>query len=458
MRRLRKKQPDVRFKKKVLQRLLFFLITAALFTYLTILYFDNLKTHPLHVDEYIFTQKSYFLDLFMKREFSDWRWYLSNSAAQPKFGPYIFGMTLHLAGIDNIEQELTKRGFEDTKSQDHWAYRLMNKNLINPPATILPQLELIQINRYPSALFSLGALALTFLITFRIKGLFFAGIATFLLGSNSLMELFGKRAMTDSMQLFFFFLTILLTSLFLNALEKKNTSRVYLLSVALGMSSAFGTGVKVSGILNVLFLIILFLLLLPLRRNTKTTLNTLIKSVLIMVVTFTILFILPHPYLHHHPIRQFTTMFTSRLAANDDYMLAFPLSAVHSRSEAINLVIKNTLLPTGNYINFRFLFIPLDLILFSWGFLLVGYKALKDFVGKKKITGEVLLITWTLLVSISLMAYMKNNWPRFYLPTTAAVTFIEAYAISDVVREIVSMSIWRRRTKKHQPVGLSREG
>ena len=434
------------------------LVTILLFSYLSLLYLTGLKTHPLDVDEYIFTQKSYFFDLFVQRKFSDWRWYYSNSSAQPKLGPYIFGITLHLAGIDNIEQELIKRGFENTKSKEHWAYRLMNKDLINPPTAILPQLELIQINRYPSVLFSLGALALTFLITLRIKGLFFAGIATLLLGTNSLMVLFGKRAMTDSMQLFFFLLTILLTSLLLNALEKKNTSRVYLLSVALGMSSAFGTGVKVSGILNVLFLMILVLFLLILLRKTKTILITLITSILIMVVTFAILFIPPHPYLYQHPIRQFTSMFTRRLVASDNYMLAFPLSAVHSRSEAINLVIKNTLFPTGNYINFRFLFIPLDLTLFSWGFLLVGNQALNDIVGKKKITGEVLLITWTLLVSISLMAYMKNNWPRFYLPTTAAVTFMEAYAISAVVREIVSMSIWRRRTKKHQPVGLSREG
>jgi len=442
--RLKENNLGVRFKKKVLQRLLFCLVATALFIYFAIVYFSDLKTHPLDIDEYIFTQKSYFFDLFVKREFSDWRWYLSNSAAQPKLGPYIFGMTLHLAGIDNIEQELTKRGFENTKPKEHWAYRLMNKDLINPPAAILPQLELIQINRYPSALFSLGVLALTFLITFRIKGLFFAGIATFLLGSNSLMELFGKRAMTDSMQLFFFFLTLSMTSLFLNALEKKNTSRAYFLSVALGMSSALGTGVKVSGILNVLFLIILFLLLLPLRRNPKTTLNTLIKSVLIMVVTFAILFIPPHPYLYHHPIRQFTTMFTRRLAASDDYMLEFPLTAVNSRSEAINLVIKNTLLPSGKHINFRYRSIPLDLILFSWGFLLVGKRALNDVVGKKKMTGEFLLITWTLLVSISLMAYLKNNWPRFYLPTTAAITLIEAYAISAGVHAITSIRILRR--------------
>jgi len=403
------------------------LFTVILFLYLGYHYFTGLQSYPFHIDEYLFTKRSYYFDLFLKRDFSDWRWYGNDSSAQPKVGPYIFGITLHLAGIDNIEQELTKRGFKD------------NLNLKVGERLTFPQLELIEINRITAVLFSLGAFILVFILTSKIKGLVFANISTLFLGTNSLMQQSGRRAMTDSMQIFFFFLSLLLIFMLLGAYEKKKFSRVYLLSIAIGISIALGVGVKVSGILIILFTIVIFLYLGIFKYLSKKALIPLLTSSVIIASTFMLLFYALHPYLYHDPFRKFIRIFSERLieseAAN---MLAFPKTAVYSRVTALRLIIENTLLPSGQYVNFRSQYLPIDLVLFSLGFSQMGHLTLKNLRQKKKISGETLLIIWVLLVSISLILYLRNNWPRYYLPTVAAVTIVEAYAMSALLNGLIT--------------------
>jgi len=287
--------------------------------------------------------------------------------------------------------------------------------------------------------FALGSFVLLLFLTYRIKGTLFAITSTLLLGTNSLMLVYGKRAMTDSMQLFFFFLTLLLMTVFLQAHERKNSSRANWVGVAIGASAALGVGVKISGIFNVLFMIIVCMTLAAMKYGNKETLIPLVKSAVIIASTFMILFYALHPYLYHDPLRNFVGMFSDRLIASEQAnMLAFPGTAVHSRLKAAQLVLKNTLLPGGEYVNFRLRLFPLDLILFSWGFVQMGTLAVRDLRQKKIISGDVMLITWVVLVTTGLIFYLQNNWDRYYLPSVAAVTLVEAYAISTLLNKLVN--------------------
>jgi hypothetical protein len=175
------------------------------------------------------------------------------------------------------------------------------------------------------------------------------------------------------------------------------------------------------------------------KYGNKETLIPLVKSAVIIASTFMILFYALHPYLYHDPLRNFVGMFSDRLIASEQAnMLAFPGTAVHSRLKAAQLVLKNTLLPGGEYVNFRLRLFPLDLILFSWGFVQMGTLAVRDLRQKKIISGDVMLITWVVLVTTGLIFYLQNNWDRYYLPSVAAVTLVEAYAISTLLNKLVN--------------------
>lgn len=429
------------------------LLVIALFVPLTFLYFRNLKTHPFHIDEWAFIRKSYYFDLFFtKRDLKDPRWYTSrmndeDDPEQPKIGTYIYGLTLHLTGVVDIEKTLEGVEFYHVeRGETQWWVSWWNKSLVNLPPELIPKLQLVWSGRRAAVLFSLAGLVLLFLFGTKVKGPLYGGVAAFLLGSNSLMFLFGRRAMTDSMQLAFFFANLLFTLLYVKALKNREEKRVLLLSAALGVNAALGVGVKVSGMLIVIFLAILSLLLFLVHRRRKGNTRLLGRSTLIMAVSFLTVFILFHPYLHQKTIRHFVSMFVNRLEAAHDFRLDYPASAIYSRWEAAELILKYMLLPHGSYVNFRFRAFhafPMDLLLFAAGVWLMGKHAFKTLVRKRRISGELIIMLWALVVIGGLVLYLKNNWPRYYLPSVSIITMIQAYAITTILH-----ALWTRVVKQ----------
>lgn len=327
----------------------------ALFVFMGIYYFSNLKTHRFHVDEHEFIRKSYYFDLFfIKRDFQDPRWYIEDSPDQPKVGPYIYGFALHLAGVKDVEGFFQEIGFNSHKvGEKDWWWAWWWRKLENVPQEMLPILEPVWMGRIISVLFSLGALIALFGFSLRIKGYIFAWLTTFLLGTNYLMFTYGRNAMTDSMQLFFFFANLLLALYYIESFKRRSFKKAALLCLGLGASCALAVGVKVSGILMFLFLILFFVVLLFLHRPSKGLTTRLILSLSIFALSFFIVFVALHPYLYSNPIIKFISMFLNRLEAASDYRLIYPGSAVYSRLKAIELITKRTLLPGGVLYKFQ---------------------------------------------------------------------------------------------------------
>lgn len=429
-------------------------LIIVLFSFLTFFYFHNLKSHPFHLDEWAFVRKGYYFDLFfVSRNLKDPRWYVKDSPDQPKLGPYIYGLTLHLSGIDDIETTFKNIKFnvpEAGKSEkEQWWFQWMHQRLENLPLEMVQKVQLIISGRRVSILFTLTAFVALFSLGTNIKGFLLGSISTFLLGLNTLMFTFGSRAMTDSMQLFFFFANLLLVLLYLKAIKNKNNQKIALLSIALGINCALGVGVKVSGILILVFLAIFFLGLFILQTLAKKPLAPLILSFLIVITSFFTLFVSFHPYLYQNTLRNFISMFTNRLAGSDEYRLALPGLAVYSRWQAVKLIARQTLSPTfGPFVNFRIGKLPVDVVLFITGLWYLGEQAFADFFSRKKISGEVILITWTSVVIVSLIFYLKNNWPRFYLPTVSCITIIQAYAITTLLQELWPLFLNKLRNPK----------
>ena len=431
-------------------------VMIVLFVPLSLLYLQRLETQRLQIDEWAFIRKSFYYDLFfVKRDWKDSRWYISkmddgDDPEQPKIGSYIFGITLHLAGITDIEKSLDDVGFYRIEPGGaRWWISWWNKPLINPPPELIPKLQFIWEGRRTAVFFSLLSFLFLFLFGMKMNGLFYSVVAVVLLSFNHLMMISGRFAMTDSMQLAFFFANLLLTVHYVKAVENNQRKKVFLLSLALGIKASLGAGVKVSGMLIVVFLVILSLFLLLVHRQRRTITRLLCSGTLIMTVGFLSVFIFFHPYLHQNTLKHFVSLFANRLSAAHDFRLLYPNSAIYSREDAAERILRVTLLPKSPYVNFRFKVLPIDLLLFLMGLWLIGKKSREVFSKTRKISPELIVIIWTFVVIGSLFLYLRNDWPRYYLPSVAVITIIQAYAMTFLFRAIVTaLTLVSKRVSK----------
>jgi hypothetical protein len=288
------------------------------------------------------------------------------------------------------------------------------------------------------------------LLCSKIKGLPFGLISTFFLGINPLFFAFGRKAMTDSMQLLAFILNLLLFMLLTKTLDKNDKKKTILLSLAMGVNAAFGVGVKVSGILTLLFLAIMFPILLILQRLHKRPHRLLILSYSIIGISFFTIFVSLHPYLYHDPLRRFFSMFTDRLAEDVVNRTLLPLHAVHGGNAALKLILIRTLI-SDEITNFNFYGIPVDLFLLPVGLFVLAKKALKTLFDKRTISGELILVAWFLVAFISLTFYLRLDLPRYYIPTLASITIIQSYALIYLLHDLWFVSRKKTRQKLGRP-------
>jgi hypothetical protein len=394
-------------------------------------YTDKLLEHTFHEDEQHFTRKSYYFDLFfIHPNLTDERWYKYDSPSQPKFGPYIYGIIFHLNGIDDLQQEINQLSYGDYR----WVMNLKNRPLDPSAITIYPQLKLIFVARKVAVYFTFIAFLIIFYFALKTKGFIFALTATAMLSENELMLMLGKRAMTDSLQLLGFYAVISECLLFAYYDNQKKENRLAWLGFALGATCAFTVGVKVSGILSVIFLIAFFSLVLFKRSKENRTTLPIIHSAILSFITFVLIFLPLHPYLYKDPLGQFVSMFYERIKWAEYMRLVDSSSAVYSKFTAITLILYRTLMPYGRMANFRHTPWPIDAFLFLAGLWTLGRNASKAWQNQRTVSGELLLFIWNTVVILSLIWYLRNDWDRYYLPVVSTITITQAYALTSFVQ------------------------
>ncbi len=410
------------------------LVSMTILLFLGWFYLSGLKQQSFHVDEHEFVRKSYYYDLFfLKNDLKDARWYTEDAPFQPKFGPYIYGLTLHLSGIHDIEEKMNQIDFGNIYKKDISAQWTWWRNPpTSPSQAVKERYQLVWISRKTGILFSLATfiVLLTFL---KQKSFSLAILSTSLLGTNSLMQAFGKRAMTDSMQLFAFFSNLLIIWMFLKSQQNNQIRRRNMLSLAMGLNLAFAVGVKVSGIIILPFIGIIFLLLYLNSQNRKTTGSAVVSSLGIITSVFLIVFVLFHPYLYEDTPYRFVNMFIDRMDQAELHRLDTPFFAVNTRWQAFKLIVQRSFSAPGTA-NFRFFGMEFDLLFFISGVWLMIQEAYEKLKKQKVMTIEFLLLTWTAVSAASLVFYLKNDFPRYYLPTIANLTIIEAYALHRLLK------------------------
>jgi len=406
-----------------------------LFSFLTFHYSGNLKGQWFHVDEYHFIKKSYYFDLFfIKRDFQDSRWYVLDESGQPKLGPYFFGLTLHLTGVGDIEQRFKEIGFNTRRFKgDFWWKRLWKGEFTyeQSPEELFGVMTLVWLGRKTSVFFTLGALFVVFILGTKMKSVLFGATSALLLGLNRLMFSYGRLAMTDSMLLFFFLANILLVFYFLEAARAGQGKRIAFFSFLMGTNAAFALGVKVTGILVLIFLIILFLILFTVKPIPKSV-SAVFHGFLVVILSFWIVFVFFHPLLRENTPGRFFYMFSGRLEWAKHDQLIYPGSAVNSPLQAADIIVKRTLLPRGGYTNFKINTLPLDLTLFLAGLIMLIRRIVNKAQRDEVVSFETVFLLWSYLVIGSLIFYLQTSWPRYFLPAVSVVAITQSYAIATI--------------------------
>lgn len=415
------------FKKVVV-----FFIFGIVFVYACFVFLKDYKVSGFFVDEYYFIKRSYYFRLlFQEGNLSDVRWFTNSDdsdVSQPKVGPYIYGLSFYLRGVSDVEAMVKESKFDSLEVGDkRWFEVLSGYKLSEFPVAMTEIKEILVWGRETATIFLLGAVAILFWLIAG-SSLVWAFFAAVIFVTNPLTAWVGTKATTDAMQIFFFMGIFALLKIWYGLLfTYKKSGGLTIYSLFLGVAMFLATGVKTSGLMAALLVATFFVLCFIGFEGSRRRIKPVLTSVAVSFFTFFCLFWVTHPFLYRKPFEGVWDMFYERTYSYDKYWANYPATAVTSRAEAIGLIFKNTLLPGGYYANFRLGLFPIDLTLFFWGFWTLGFGVKKDL--KRGNALSLTLIIWYVVAFVSMAFYMKNNWPRYYLPIVTTTGIFQAAGI-----------------------------
>ncbi len=387
------------------------------------------------IDEYEFVRKSYLFDTyFLDRNIDAPLWTdaaIESDAPQPKVGPYIFGLALHLSGVSRIENALSQSGFNTITIHGRpWWVELWLREPREFPPELSQSLSFIMTARRVAVLFGAVSVILMFLIGTAVWSSVFGFFAALLLAGNTLFRLHSGFAMTDTMQLAFFLCTILLLLIWREAWSHRSQKKLYLISVAVGFSAALAAGVKVTGVLAFLFVLVHHGFMLLSCRDSVFR-RQLFTQMIVTGFVFSVVFYVLHPFLYVDTLHKLVYMYQARFdVARTAYAVEYPDTFLPTRAHALWYIFVRTLLPNAQFGNFSNALLPIDAILFLWG----GFYMVRSLFASWK-PGEIfpklaVLPLWISFTFVALVWYLRNDWSRYYLPFVSGISIIQGYALS----------------------------
>lgn len=416
--------------KRIFKTILFVFIFAVFI----FRFFDKLDFYHLSVDEHEFIRRSSYFDLFfIKRDFKSQQWQGYDAYDQPKIANYLYGLTLHLVGYDDLEEAQRETSFNlgwDGTIIDLWRgnkWWLKSKGALGSSSEPVQALKLIRYARRTAVLFGSGCLFIIFLLGRRSSGFLGGILAVLILGFNPLLFEATRHAMGDSILLFFLLLNALLILKFLDSFNKGNKSKMILLSILVGINAFLAIGTKLNGGMTLIFFFLfIFALLIIKREKNISSLFLFGNFLLAALLTFSI-FTLFHPYLYSAPASRFFKMIDHRVKMAQAQQVSFPEAAFGSLFEQFQAVFQQTLMINGEWNNFKLPF--LDLILFLTGFCLL------------LVDKNLVVSLWIFSTFVAVGFYIPLNWSRYYLPLIPCAVVAQAYAISRISKFIFKKKI-----------------
>ncbi len=444
-----------------------FIAPIFLFLLFIIVYSYYLPKIPIRFwDENAWIGRSYFFDLFVRRDFSNPLWQSYYSYDQPKLAEYLYGLALYPSYIkektkhknyDFIEF-LIDNNFYQVQSKFYENYKDSKKNFVvwgRRPFEDFDVNSEYLINKYGSnfqntvnlifqarkinILFLATTVILIYFISLLSSNPFIAFFTSIIYGFSNLIVAFGLRAQSDGIFVFFYSLALLLLVL----INKKKKFRLRLLLITLfAVTTALLSQTKLNGVL----LLILFDLIFVIRTIIyfcKNKTEGIKKNLLILFLSnfiFIITFISIHPFLYDNPIKKIFILFQWRNTVALSQIKQFPNDYLSSYIDRVKQIFINflytkdpqiynsILLPNGIFIFKNQVLIFINNILFIFGLLFLLYSLFK----KRYSSSNIVLITF--LFSIFAMSFfLYLNWERYLIQFVFFFIFIKIFAVGQLL-------------------------
>jgi len=425
------------FKKDIYKSIFKLLIIIILFFFVSMPIITNLELQSFHIDEnyWIYFGKV-FKPLFIDKgihnlEIQNYR--------DPPLIKYLFGFIAYsISGKDGFERLMAKPWWNDSKDAD----ADMDK-IKRPPK------EVLYFSRLAIALFGIFTCLLIYLIGKTVFGVLTGTASALILAYNPLMLTSGRRAMSDMPSVFFMAASIVVIIIFYRHLMAHRFVKVLIYSLLIGFCIAFAAGTKLSGGLSMIIFALFCVaagIIESIQNGFSQRFKIILTSLLISAAVSFSLFVAINPALYNNPIRRVAGIIEANAQMSSYQQQFFSSNALISFKDKFISVFRKVLLPP-NYVTLGNIFkIPLDLMFFVFGFLMLIYNEITGYRKNRVLSDRFIIITWVVVVFCGIIYWIPLDWDRYYLSLIPCIAIIIGYCLGEIINlgKKVGRNIWIR--------------
>ena len=233
---------------------------------------------------------------------------------------------------------------------------------------------------------------------------------------------------------------------FYQSLLKQKLLRTFVFAVLIGINSALATETKLNGGLAGLIFACFCILIIATKsghyrfpagnflssiakdKEIKTTLS----SLLITGVFTVLVFVGMNPYLYGRPLEGSDKMIELKMSEIPWQQEHFG-PALNSLSKKVGFVVKRTMFPGNFVILGNILKIPIDFALFLVGLIMLLYTEAKRILRDSELSLRSIIIIWTVITFVGIIAWIPLDWPRYYLPVVPCIVMILGYCMGNLI-------------------------
>ncbi|MFC1754819.1 ArnT family glycosyltransferase [Thermoproteota archaeon] len=462
-------------KKSTFGSVLAVLLCLTLLFVISFPFLKDLLSEEVHIDEdYWIISAKFFTLLFQEKETRNLKWHSIPAYDQPPIGKYIFGSALSIAGnIDTLDDYINCRMLTvDSPIFDIYRSASMVADTRVASKGTPPRIEgrivtkdqatkyinskaqatqnILYVARVTAVLFGIGSCLLVFWIGWIVFNIRAGVVSALLLAYNPLMLVCGRRALTDTMLVFFVLASILVMIHLYSSILRQKIIRVFGLTAALGLAIALSAGTKLNGCLVVviftLFCIAFTLVKIKFysTRNLEPpailqnldndlTIKLAFISLCVAGLVALSIFIFTNPSLYYEPREGMLVMLKSRINTVIYQQREFGSSAIRSIGEKIYFVVSRTLFPKHFAMFGRITKLPIDFILFIVGLFMLCRDELCNIFKNQTLSNNCIIILWVFVMFIGTIIWIPLDWERYYLPVVPCIAIVSGYSISKII-------------------------
>jgi len=417
-----------------------FILIAILYAILLAPFIATLKFSQFHGDEnaWLYCSK-YFKLFFIDRDFHSNEWQDYYAIDQLPVGKYLVGLALVIGGHGNAIEKLRHLGPWGFLESGPW-------HTVNPYISSVELVEALYVVRLAMALFGGFTCFLVYWICKKIFDRKTGIFASLLLAYNPLMLFCSRKAMPDAPLLFFLTANVLIMIFFYDAIRQRKTLKTLVFAIILGINAALAMGTKFNGVLAAIifasFCILIFSLkvyeykrmpdILPGLAVNKSRVSKEMKtigwSLCLSGIVALSLFILINPYLYGNPVHGMVTMIKHRMTTVHSEQEVSGLSLT-TADQKVFFVIAMTLLPGKGVLLGNIFKIPIDLMLFVSGLILLLDTERKHLLKYRTVSPRSIILLWILITFAGTIAWIPMDWGRYYLPLVPCIVTMSGYIL-----------------------------